>query len=192
MVKISAVISAFNEEKKLEDCLRSLIWADEIVVVNNSSTDKTEKIARKYTSKVYNRPNLIMLNINKNFGFSKATGEWIINLDADERVSPELTKEIKTYLRSNGGGFDGFEIPRKNLIFGKWIQHGIWWPDYQIRLFKKNKGKFPCQHVHEKINLKGKLGRLSNPLIHHNYQTINQYIEKFMKIYTDVNVKISI
>ena len=218
--KISAVISAYNEENNIEDCLQSVAWCNEIILIDNSSTDKTVRIAKKFTSKIYSQPNRKMLNINKNYGFSKAKEDWILNLDADERVSSELRKEIDSCLRRNdkkstvipdrlkawsGISADknsidsglrrndkeisGFEMPRKNIIFGKWIRHGIWWPDYQLRLFKKEKGKFDCQHVHEKLNLKGKLGKLKNPLVHHNYQTIDQYIYKFTHIYTDSEVE---
>lgn len=183
MIKISAVVSAYNEEKNIGDCLESLKWADEIIVVDNTSGDKTVQIAKKYASKIFTRANNQMLNINKNFGFDKAKGEWIINLDADERVSPELKQEIsKTLaLKSN---FNAYKIPRKNILFGKWIQHGIWWPDHQIRLFKKTKGKFDCLHVHEKLTIAGEIGQLNNPLTHYNYRSISQFVRK-MNDYTD-------
>ncbi len=100
MVKLSVVISAFNSEDKIKDCLESVKWAWEIVFVDNSSTDKTLDIAQKYTSKIFSRSNNKMLNINKNFGFSKATGDWILNLDSDERVAPELQKEIKEIIEN--------------------------------------------------------------------------------------------
>ena len=198
--KISAVISAYNEEGNIKDCLQSIAWCDEIIVINNSSTDRTTQIAKKYTSKVFTQPNRKMLNTNKNYGFSKAKNNWILNLDADERCTPELRKEIQQLfvipdrLKAWSGismdkKINGFEMSRKNIIFGKWIKHGIWWPDFQLRLFKKAKGKFDCQHVHEKLNLKGKQGKLKSPLIHHNYQTIDQYIYKFTHIYTDSEVK---
>ena len=154
MKKISVVISAFNEEKNIKDCLESVKWADEIILVDNSSTDKTVQIARQYTRKIYNRPNLVMLNKNKNFGFTKATGEWILNLDADERVTPALAEEILAVITKGRSGRNdpgskephdpgskefrierplpesppqvGYEMPRKNIIFGKWIEHGLW------------------------------------------------------------------
>jgi len=93
---LSAVISVFNGEKVLDECLRSVAFAGEIIIVNNSSTDKTLEVVNKYTDKIFTRPNNPMLNVNKNFGFSKATGEWILCLDADERVIPELAEEIKS------------------------------------------------------------------------------------------------
>jgi glycosyltransferase involved in cell wall biosynthesis len=185
MPKISVVISAYNEEKNIKDCLESIKWTDEIILVNNSSTDKTRKIASKFTPKIFNRPNFKMLNKNKNLGFSKAAGNWILNIDADERVTPELKKEIIKTLSSSKPDITNFEIPRKNIIFGKWIQHGLWWPDYHPRLFKKNKGYFPCLHVHEKIKTEGKRGRFKNPMLHYNYQTVKQYIDKLNYIYTD-------
>jgi glycosyltransferase involved in cell wall biosynthesis len=183
--KISVVISAYNEESNIKDCLESVSWANEIILVNSSSGDNTVKIAQKYTSKIFTRPNNKMLNINKNFGFQKATGDWILNLDADERVSNELRKEILLVINYSRNNFNGFEMPRKNIIFGKWIRHGIWWPDYQIRLFQKNKGKFVCIHVHEKIEIKGEVGQLKNPLLHYNYTSVSQFVRKMNDIYTD-------
>lgn len=183
---ISVVISAYNEQDLLEDCLKSAkLVADEIIVVNNSSQDKTEEIANKY-AKVYIRPNdPVNLNKNKNFGFTKATGEWIISLDADERITKELAKEIKSTTSDKRSTKNGYEIPRKNIIFGKWIQHSIWWPDFNLRLFRKDKGKFAEKHVHEKLEVTGEVGQLKNPIIHYNYQTVSQFINKLNKTYTE-------
>ena len=179
---VSVVISAYNEEERIKECLTSVGWADEIIVVDNESTDKTAAIAKKSGAAVYRRKNLPMLNINKNFGFTKATGDWILNLDADEQVSDELQKEILKQVQDDN--MSGFEIPRKNIIYGKWIRHTGWWPDYQMRLFRRGKGRFPEQHVHEKIAVEGSVGQLQNPIIHENYKTVSQFIEKMNK-YTD-------
>ncbi len=210
--KISVVISAYNEEKKIKECLESASFADEIILVNSESTDKTLEIAKKYTDKIFTRPNNPMLNINKNFGFTKATGDWILSLDADERVTPQLQKEIELTLNRHSGTtrgiFDfprndsgvadapqndntvvGYWLPRKNIIFNKWIQSDMWWPDYQLRLFCKGKGKFPEKHVHEKIVIDGKAEKLQEPLLHYNYETISQFIQKMDKIYTESEVK---
>lgn len=188
-MKISVVISAFNEQAKIEDCLKSAkLIADEIILVDNSSIDETAQIARKYTDKVFTRINdPVMLNKNKNFGFSKATGDWIISLDADERVTRELAGEIKSVIKKSDHA--GFEIPRQNIIFNKWIKHSLWWPDYNLRLFKNGKGKFPEKHVHEKIEVDGKVGQLKNPLIHHSYETISQFIKKMDATYTESEVR---
>jgi len=182
--KISVVISAFNEEKNIKACLESIKWADEIIVVDNSSSDKTVVLAKKYTAKIYRRPNYQMLNINKNYGFEKAEGEWLLNLDADERVNDKLKEEIREVTKQPQKVV-AFQMPRKNIIFGQWIKHGIWWPDYQIRLFKKGKAKFACKHVHEKLEVAGEVGQLKNPLIHHNYYSISQFVRKMNEIYTE-------
>src|SRR3990167_929092 len=117
---ISVVVSAFNEEKMIEDCLKSVKdLADEVIFIDNTSSDKTVQIAKKYTDKIFVQPNNpIMLNTNKNFGFNKASGQWIISLDADERVTPELANEIKKTINDKRLTINnGFEIPRKNIIF---------------------------------------------------------------------------
>lgn len=181
---LSLVVSAYNEEKNLKECLKSASFADEIIVIDNQSLDNTNKIAREFTSSVFVLPNNLMLNINKNIGFDKAKGDWIINLDADERITKELKNEILDIISSNTGT-NGWWIPRKNIIFGKWIEHGIWWPDYQLRLFRKGKGKFPCVSVHEYLKVEGNLEKLNNPLIHHNYESISQFINKVNLIYTE-------
>jgi len=185
MNKLSVVISAFNEEKNIEDCLKSVTFAKEIILIDNESTDNTAIIAKRYTDKIFSLPNNLMLNINKNAGFSKATGEWILNLDADERVTPELEEEISNVLGNSRSKINGYSIPRKNIIFGKWIQHGLWWPDYQLRLFKKGKGRFPEEEIHEHLKVEGDTEKLSNPITHYNYNSIYQYLDKMNRIYTE-------
>lgn len=190
MEKISIVISAYNEEKKIEECLKSAIWADEIILVDNSSSDATAKIAQKYTAKIFTQPNRAMLNINKNHGFSKATGDWILSLDADERVTSSLHDEIKDQIsKIKDNGVNGYWIPRKNIIFGKWIQSDMWWPDFQLRLFRKGEGKFPEEHVHEYVRVEGQTEKLKEPLLHENYSSISQFIGKMDKIYTENEMK---
>ena len=189
-ILLSAVVSVFNGEKELDDCLKSVSFAQEIIVVNNSSTDKTEEIARKYTDKIFTRPNNLMLNINKNFGFSKASGEWIFSLDADERVTPQLKEEILSTLNSlprrqagQLSAINGYWIPRKNIIFGKWMEHAGWYPDIQLRLFKQGKGKFPEEHVHEMVKVEGGVGSLNEHILHHNYDSISQFLQKLGTVY---------
>jgi len=188
MPKLSVVISAYNEEQIITRCLDSVSFADEIIFIDNSSTDKTVKIAGKYTNKIFIKENNLMLNVNKNFGFTKATGDWILNIDADEQVTPELAKEIQEKITSQTSPI-GYWIPRKNIIFNKWIQNSIWWPDYQLRLFKREKGKFPEKHVHEMIIVEGNTEKLQNPLMHQNYSSLSQYLYKLDKIYTENEVK---
>lgn len=181
MAKLCVVIMAFNEEKKIVGCLESIKEiADEIVVVDNSSTDATARIAKKYTQNVYTQKNdPEKIDLQKNFGFSKATGEWILSLDADERVTPELAKEIKVVI--NGPSVaSGYWIPRRNLIFGKWIQYTGWYPDNQLRLFKKGKGRYTSEHVHEHLSIEGSIGNLQQPLVHEHYTTVSEFISKMM------------
>ncbi|MEK6817396.1 MAG: glycosyltransferase family 2 protein, partial [Nanoarchaeota archaeon] len=118
------------------------------------------------------------------FGFSKAKNEWILSLDADERITDELKKEIQSIVRNDKKDVNGFWIPRKNIIFGKWIEHTGWYPDYQLRLFKKGKGKFEEKHVHEMIKLEGESGKLKSPIIHYNYENISQFLQKTL-LYTE-------
>ena len=182
-MKLSVVLSVFNEEKKLARTLGSLSFADEIIIVDNGSTDNTVAISKQYNAKIYQKVNNLMLNLNKNFGFSKASGDWILNLDADEVVENNLKKEIDNVISKDEA--EGFLIPRKNIIFNKWIKHSLWWPDYQLRLFKNGRGKFPCKHVHEMLSVDGRVLKLNNPLTHYNYESISQFIYKLDKIYSD-------
>jgi glycosyltransferase involved in cell wall biosynthesis len=189
MDTLSVVISAKNEEAKLPRVLESVMWANEIVVVDSESQDKTSLVAKKYGARVVRKKNNLMLNVNKNFGFSLAKSQWILCLDADEVIPDELTQEIKAILSGPQTDIQGYWISRKNIIFGKWIQHGLWWPDKQLRLFRKGKGKFPQKHVHEYLEVEGKVSTLSTPYIHYNYETISQYIHKMDEIYTENEVQ---
>ena len=184
---ISVVITAFNVGKTLERTLKSVTWADEIIVTDGSSTDNTASVARKFTKKVFTQPNYPMLNKNKNYGFTKATGDWILCLDSDEEIPPLLAKEIRQKIQSDNTV--GYWIPRKNIIFGKWIKHGLWWPDRQLRLFQRGKGKYPEKHVHEYISVEGPTTDLSNVYVHYNYESIDMYLWKMQHIYTGSEVE---
>ncbi len=179
---LSVVISAYNEEKKLGDCLDSVSFADEVIVIDNESTDATAEIAKKHGATVIKRKNNLMLNVNKNFGFTKAKHEWILSLDADERIPEELAIEIAQTIE-NKDALQGYWISRRNIIFGKWIKHTGWYPDYVLRLFKKKSGKFEERHVHEMIKLEGEAGHLSSDMVHLNYETIAQFLHKTIVIY---------
>jgi len=180
---ISIVITAFNEEKNIKACLESIgELAGEIIVIDNSSTDKTAHIAEKYTSHIYQRENDPKnIDLAKNFGFEKATKDWILSLDADERVTPELREEIKQAISTTN--FTAYKIPRKNIIFNKWIKHSLWHPDFQTRLFQRGKAKYTHATVHKQLSVEGTVGELKSHLIHENYQSLSQYLSK-MDIYT--------
>jgi len=186
MSKISVILATFNEEKNLPSCLESVKdLASEIVIVDGSSTDKTVKIANKYTDKVFVRDNPLMFHINKQRAIEKATGDWILYLDADERVSPELAKEIKEMIESVPGNVNGLWLPRKNIIFNKWIAHAGWYPDYQLRLFRRGKGFLPCKSLHEQPEVHGETLFLHMPLEHLNYQRVSQFVDKLNHLYTE-------
>lgn len=187
-MKLSVVISTYNRADSLARTLASLKrLASEVIVIDNGSTDTTSDVAREFGAKVYTRPNNLMLNVNKNYGFTKATGDWILCLDDDEEIPPELAGEIKKAMTSKD--VSGYWLPRKNIIFGRWIRHGIWWPDRQLRLFKKGKGKYPERHVHEYLEVSGTTGTLLHAYVHYNYDTIGQYLEKMQRIYTESEVQ---
>lgn len=180
---LSIVISAFNEESKIEKCLKSASFADEIIFVDNSSTDKTKEIAKKYTGLIYTQKNdPFLIDLQKNTGFKKAKNEWILSIDADEIVSDELKKEIENLLEKTDLK-DGYFIPRKNIIFGKQIDYTGWYPDYQLRLFRKSKGEFRDSHVHEGIQIEGETEYLKEHIVHHNYESVVQFIHKNMIVY---------
>lgn len=185
-MKISVVVTTWNEQNNIARSLTSVSWADELIVVDGSSTDETATIARRFTKNVYIRPNNPMLNVNKNFGFAKATGDWILSLDADEEVTPVLAREMKEKVKTKDVA--GYWITRKNILFGKWITHAIWWPDPQLRLFRRGRGKFPQNHVHEYLAVEGKTETLAEPMVHYNYTTISQFIYKMDALYTPSEV----
>lgn len=187
--KLSVVVSAYNEEKNIRECLESVKdFADEIIVVDNNSQDKTSEIAEKFTKKVFKQENNPQkIDLQKNFGFEKASGDWILSLDADEHVPEELADEIKLVLNEEFN-LSGFWIPRKNIIFGKWIKSDMWWPDYQLRLFKKGKGRFGKNSVHAALTLEGETEKLTNFILHENYTSVFQYVEK-LNNYTSIEAE---
>lgn len=176
MVKISVAIATFNEEKNIRDCLESIKnFADEIVVVDGESKDKTVEIAKKYTDKIIITQNRPMFHINKNMAIRAAKGDWILLLDADERVTKELAKEIKEIVEK-GSKFCGFWIKRKNYFLGKWLKKGGAYPDPVIRFFKNGKGILGEVSVHEQVTIDGEVGWLKNDLIHIADPTFSRYL----------------
>lgn len=184
MATLSVVISVLNGEKFLAQCLASVAdIADEIIVVDHGSTDNTVSIAKKFTKKIYQQKNNPEnIDVQKNFGFEKATKDWILSLDADEKVTDELQAAIREILSSTSE-YAGYWIPRKNIIFGKWVEHTGWYPDYQLRLFLHGNGKYVSQHVHEDLVVDGKTEKLSAPLIHEAYQSVYQFLHRGLTIY---------
>jgi len=186
---ISAVIHTYNEEKNIDRCLSSLSWIDEIVVIDMGSIDKTRIIAAKYKAKIHNHPYTGFVEPARNFGIEKAKGDWILIIDADEEIPKSLVDLLLTVQKDNS--YDFYRIGRKNIIFGKWIRHGGWWPDYQVRFFRKGAVSW-SDKIH---GLPLTIGRgmdleVSEKLclVHHNYQTIEQYIGRLNR-YTTISAK---
>ncbi len=165
----------YNEEENLGQALESARDADEIVVVDAFSTDRTVEIARAYTERVYQQ-HWRGFSVQKQSAIDHAEGEWILLLDADERLTAELREEIREAI--NGTGKDGFYLPRKNYFLGRWIRHGGWWPDLTLRLFRNGRGAVKAREVHERIEVDGPVGRLKNPLLHYTYHSLEQFIRK--------------
>lgn len=174
---LSVVLVTHNEEEIIKDCLESIKFADEIVVVDTESIDKTVEISRNYTAKIIITTNKPNPNVNMNIGFEATTGEWILLIAPDERVTAELQKEILFVINSPGTK-EGYYMPRKNYFLGKWLKHGGHYPDWQLRLFRKNKGRFPEKSVHESLQVEGKVDYLKNPLIHYSYPNLNELLRK--------------
>ena len=168
-IKLSVAIASFNEESCIGDCLNSVKGlADEIVVVDGSSTDKTVEIAKSFNAKVIVTDNKPIFHINKQQAIGECGGEWILQLDADEIIPPELTEEIKSLITNYDLPiiYNAYWIKRKKMFLGKWMKKGGQYPDPVIRLFKNGKAKLPCKSVHEQMVVEGSVGELVNPMIH--------------------------
>ena len=184
MPTISFAIIAHNEADILQNCLKSVKWADEIIFVDCQSTDNSINIAQNHNAKVFERKNERTVYINKQFALDQASSDWVFILDPDEKIDEKLKNEILKKINSSDE-INGYYIPRKNFYFGKWLKHGGKYPDFQLRLIRKDKGKFKPQPVHEKIEISGKTAFLRNDLIHCPYRNTRDIIRKF-EFYSDV------
>jgi glycosyltransferase involved in cell wall biosynthesis len=183
--ELSVVLATFNEEKNLPalfDSIKNL--ADEIVIVDGSSADRTVEIAKKHGAKVVVTENLPNFHINKQKAIDLATKEWILQLDADERVSEELAKEIKSKLAGSSSE-NGYWIARKNWFLGRFLMKGGQYPDYTLRLYRKGKGYLPQIHVHEQAEVVGSVGYLKHALLHYSYKNFSSYLVKWNR-YNDL------
>lgn len=188
MKKLSVTLAVFNEEKFLGQCLDSVKdLTNEIVIVDGKSTDRTVEIAKKHQANVYETTNKENFHINKKMANNKASGEWILQLDADEVVTPELGAEIKKKIDSNPKE-NGFWIPRANYFLGRFLRKGGVYPDYTLRLYRRGKGNLPGKSVHEQARVVGETGYLKNDLQHFADRTFERYLTRFNR-YTDLEAK---
>jgi (heptosyl)LPS beta-1,4-glucosyltransferase len=192
---LSTLIHTKNAEATLKAALESVkSISDEIIIIDMESTDETRKVAAKYTDNVFSHPDLGYADPARNFGLAKAKHDWVFVLDADEEVPHSLATFIKTVINGETGAefqADAYYLPRKNLIFDKWIEHSGWWPDHQMRLFKKGMVKWQVG-VHRLPDVSGTSLTLPSEekyaLLHHNYPTVEGYLER-MNRYTGITAK---
>jgi glycosyltransferase involved in cell wall biosynthesis len=181
MQPISATIITYNEEGNIAEALQSVSWADEIIVVDRGSGDATLGICHKFTDKVFHRDWTGFVD-QKNYAVEKACNEWILSLDADERIGPGLGDEIRESAR-NGFHEEGYRIPRTAFFMGRWIRHGDWYPDYQTRLFDRRYGRWQGGRVHESVAVDGRVGLLKGEIHHYTYRSFSEYLRK-LETYT--------
>jgi glycosyltransferase involved in cell wall biosynthesis len=185
MFPVSVAIITKNEENNIEDALRSVADANEIVVVDAYSSDGTVEICRKYTDKIFQHDWQGFAR-QKQMAVDHTCGPWVLILDADERVTPELKKEVTDTLADTD--CSGFYVSRKNHFLGKWIRHSGWWPDNILRLFKKESGYLELREVHESVTVKGAIGYLRHPLTHYTYWSLTDFIKR-MENYSTLSAK---
>lgn len=178
MIKLSVIIIAQNEEEMIKICLESIMWADEIIVVDNGSTDNTVEVAKKYTDKIFKLES-DDFSKTRNFGMEKTTGDWVLYIDSDERVLESLREEIKSLIENDK--YSAYAVSRKNIFFGKPINYGAYKKDWVIRLLRKNDFETWIGKVHEYAKFNGKLGYTKNSLLHLTHRNIDQIILKSLE-----------
>lgn len=175
-MSLSVTIICVNEAARIAACLESVRFADEIVVCDSGSTDGTLDICRRFTDKVFTDP-WRGFSGHKNLALERATAEWILSLDADERVPPALAEEIRRTM-ADPGAKAGYMLARRNYFSGIWIRHGGWYPDRTVRLFRRGRGRFLPRAVHEAVSLDGETGELTEPLEHYTYDSLSAYLTR--------------
>lgn len=179
MASISAVIITLNEEANIRRCLEGVRWADEIIIVDSGSTDGTLDICKEYGCLVFNHE-WEGYSRQKNFAIALAKNDWVLSLDADEEITPELAKEIISGVATENPA-DAYVMPRSSLFLARWMRHGGWYPDRQLRLFKRGTGTFKDVPMHEYIIMRdgsARIERLRNPLRHYTYPTVADFVKR--------------
>lgn len=183
MKKISAVLITFNEEEKIQRALRSLKpVSDEIIVVDSYSLDGTVETCRRYTDRVFSRA-WEGYREQKQFATDQASHDWILSLDGDEMLSPQLTQELLEW-KEEGCSCRGYYLPRKTFFMGRWIEHTTWYPDCQLRLFEKSSGRWEGGRIHESVKVTGPTGQFKGEIYHHTYASFSEYLEQLERFST--------
>lgn len=179
-IKLSIVLATHNEEQNLNRCLESIKdIADEIVIADESSTDKTPEIAKKHQARLISVPHHENFHITKNIAIDAARGEWILQLDADEVVSSELAKEIASKISDSGSNINGYWLNRKNWFLTRFLTKGGQYPDPTLRLYRNGLGRLPAKDVHEQAVVTGQVGHLKHDLLHYRDISFEKYMEGF-------------
>ncbi len=176
-VKISVYILTYNNEDTIERALKSALWAEEIIVVDHFSNDRTPEICKKYTHKFFQKE-WTTYREEYNYAISLTTNKWVMFLDSDEEITPELAEEIREELSKNEGKWAGYLVPRMTFYLGKWIKHGGWYPDYKLRIFDKTLGKWAGRSFDPYPEVQGRVKKLKNPCLHYSFKNLNHHIDK--------------
>lgn len=185
--QVSVTVITLNEEKNIRECLESVKWADEIIVVDSGSSDRTVEIAKEYTDKVFRNP-WPGMNAQKVFAAGQSTRGWILNIDADERASADMKDFIMKELEHPL--FDGYRFPRKNHFLGRWLKHGGWYPDHVLRLFRRDRGRYAGSDPHDKVVVdSGNVMTAPAHLIHYTYDSLAQFETKIQS-YTTASARV--
>jgi glycosyltransferase involved in cell wall biosynthesis len=174
-VPVSVVVITKNEEDNIADCLKSALWADELIVLDDNSTDNTVVIAKKYTDKVSSRK-MDIEGRHRNYAYSLARNKWVLSLDADERISPELERELRELFALEMKD-KAYSIPIKTFIGKRWIRYGGWYPAPKVRLFDKNHFKYEEAEVHPRVFIDGTCGRLTKDIVHYSYKDFHEFFQ---------------
>ncbi len=185
MEKISVTIITKNEENNIARCLKSVNWADEIVIVDSGSVDNTLEICKTFKCSIHSIK-WLGFGKTKQFAVDQTSHEWVFSIDADEEVTPELKASIQKVLKDNPS-LSGFRIHRRSFYVDKWIKHSGWDKDAPLRLFRKSRGGFNSKEVHESIEVKGKIDKLNGIMLHYTYPTVSSHVEKLDR-YSELNV----
>jgi glycosyltransferase involved in cell wall biosynthesis len=178
MATLTVITLTLNEEQNIRECLASARWADELIVIDSGSTDRTVEYARTVTDRVFGIE-WKGYGAARNFALTHASGDWILWLDADERVTPELAEEIRAIVRNDASDVAGYAIARRAYFLGRWIKHSGWYPGRVVRLFRKGKGVFSENRVHEQLRIDGLTVNTRHDLLHLTDPDLHHYMAKF-------------
>jgi glycosyltransferase involved in cell wall biosynthesis len=183
MATVSVITITLNEERNIEACLQGVRWADEIIVLDSGSTDRTMELAKRYTNRV-ERVEWKGYGGTRNMGLDRASADWILWLDADERGTDELAAEIQEILRADDPAIAGYAVARRAYFLGRWIRHCGWYPSRVIRLFRRRQGRFTESRVHEELRVNGGVSNSRGDLVHYTDPDLHHYFEKFNRYTT--------